>query len=142
MKPTSEQIAKLPKWAQAHVAELQQRVTHLEGLPETLDLVVPDLLPPTAGYGRDNLIRGWDFNLHHLKDRMGGLGSAVQKYCSSSVYHGSGWDKTSSQHTRTLYSTERKAWKAAKAAFVQWAAGLVKEVDQKIKEASDEPYNQ
>jgi hypothetical protein len=66
--------------------------------------------------------------------------SAVEKYCSSYVYHGNGWEKTSSQSARRLYSTEKKAWQALRADFIQWAAQKLAQLEERELQATDKPY--
>lgn len=139
MKPTKELIQKLPKWAQAHIAELEKRITHLEGIPDRTPKVERDLPPPDSYNG---MTRGWDFNTHALKNGSAWRGSCVDKCCSSSLYHGFGWEKTSSQRPLHLFSTERRAWLAAKSDFIKWAAETVQYCDKQIAAASDEPYTE
>ena len=139
MKPTPEQIAKLPKWVQSHIAGLEKRITHLEGIPDRTPEVERDL-PPGTEY--NSLSRGWDFNNYALKNGSSSRGNCVRKHCSNGVFHGTGWDKTSSQGKRTLFSTERRAWLAAKSDFIKWAAETVQYCDKQIAAASDEPYSE
>jgi hypothetical protein len=140
MKPTPD-TTKLPKWAQAHIAELEKRITHLEGIPDRTPEVERDLPPPKYGWklGGMTLSRGWDFDTHVLKSSYGAR-HCVEKVCSSCVHHGNGWEKTSSQASRKLFSTERRAWLAAKSDFIKWAAETVLYCDKQIAAASDEPY--
>ena len=133
-------IKKLPKWAQAHIAELEKRITHLEGIPGKQPKVERDLPPPGYGGMGMTLTRGWDFNPFALKNAASWRGNCVEKCCSDSLYHGSGWEKTSSQRPAHLFSTERRAWLAAKFDFVKWAAETVQYCDKQIAAASDEPY--
>lgn len=138
--PTQDQIDKLPKWARNYVRELQHRVTTLEGLPDRIERIAPDLPPPSGRGPISELTRGWEVNTYHLRNSMGSLHSTVEKACSSCVHNGSGWKETRSQGSRTLYSTEKRAWMSAKAEFVHWAAEKVSQIDDVISKASDEPY--
>jgi len=139
MKPTPEQIDRLPKWAQAYVTELETRVVHLEGLPDALPEVKPDLPPPATS---NALTRGWTFNTYTLKSSYGTMRHCVDKGCSNAVHHGTGWVRTSSQRPIHLFSTERKAWLAAKSDFIKWAAETVQYCDKQIAVASDEPHSE
>jgi hypothetical protein len=135
MNPTDPRITKLPKWAQEIIANQQQEIVRLRGLPTTLEKIKPDLPPPTSGSGK-RLTRGWTHNLHGILNRIGG--TPVDKGCSSSVYHGYGWERTCSQQPKSLYSTERLAWQALKAEFTQWAAERAAWIDEQTEKASDE----
>ena len=137
MKPTSDQIAKLPKWAQKYVTDLESEVARLSCLPDAPVIPEPDLPPPDYNASVD-MNRGWDIHLYHLKDSLWGIGSAVSKACSSSMNHGSGWDRTTSQRPVHLYSTERKAWVAARATFIQWAGQQLAKIDALLAKSSDE----
>jgi hypothetical protein len=133
-------IAKLPKWAQSYIGDLERENVRLRGLPDAPKLISPDLEPPD-GWG-EKLSRGWLFNRYTVTSGFGQgvASSAVEKYCSSSVYHGYGWDKTSCQNARRLYSTEKKAWQALRADFIQWAAQKVAQIEERESQASDQPY--
>lgn len=135
MNPNDPRTAKLPKWAQELIANQQQEIVRLRGLPATLEKIQPDLPPPTRGWGQ-HLTRGWDYNIHGVLNKLSSF--PVGRYCSSSVYHGYGWEKASSQRPKSLYSTERLAWRALKAEFVHWAAERAAWIDERIEAASDE----
>ena len=60
--------------------------------------VLKDLMPP-ASYS-DGLSKGWDFNSYN---------GEVFKACSSSIGNGTGWDKTTSQNSKALFSTRKLA---------------------------------
>lgn len=106
MKPeTKSRIEKLPKWAQDVIGGLQQEIQdaktdELVKLAFRFTPEVPCDLPPPVGNG---LTKGWNFNTHT---------KTVYKQCSSSVHHGDGWEGTSSQWPRELYSNETLAWQA------------------------------
>ena len=127
-------IEKLPKWAQQIIADQKREITRLRGLPTTWEKIKPDLPPPTGGWG-ERLTRGWTHNLHGITNTI--RGHPVGKGCSSSVYHGYGWERTCAQRPRALYSTERLAWQALKAEFTQWAAERAAWIDEKTEKASD-----
>ncbi len=88
-----------------------------------------DLLPPRYDDGFGKLSKGWDFNAY--RDYEG-----VFKACSSSVHHGDGWERISSQNQRRLYSTELLATKALRYAMAELFAEKLAKVDQKIDELS------
>lgn len=63
------------------------------------EVVEPDIDIPTSG-----IVNGWLFNEHTMR---------VEKACSSSHSHNyGGWDKTTTQHPRRLYSTKQLAYKS------------------------------
>lgn len=124
-------ISKLPKWAQAKIREMEARICELEG-PQSCPDVSRDLLHPKPGY-QSGLIKGWDYNINQATGSWG-LSHSVYQACSSSVHHGAGWDKTSSQGARNLYSTERTAWQALRAEMHKQWAKKIAEVDRKIME--------
>lgn len=76
-----------------------------------------DLRPPESG----GLSKGWDFNSHNLH---------VYKSCSSSVSHGSGWEKTSTQNARSLYSTRERAIAALRYAVEQESVERLAKIDR------------
>jgi len=76
---------------------------------------------------------------HTYGGSLYGVASAVAKGCSSSVNHGSGWERTTSQRSQHLYSTERKAWVAVRARFIQWAAEQLGKIESCLSKATDEP---
>lgn len=83
-----------------------------------------DLPPPDSSH---ELSRGWGFNAHSLR---------VEEMCSSSVNHGYGWDKTSSQGSRSLFSTEALAFAAMRHEVEQEALKKLATIDRKIAELS------
>jgi hypothetical protein len=96
---------------------------------------VRDLQPPQNG--NKTLTYGWDSRFY--------LGSnlpihCVGKACSSSIHHGSGWQKTSSQHPLALYSTRLKALQAtrvkAEMEFAKWLADLDDEIAREVANPS------
>ncbi len=125
----SMNITKLPKWAQARILELENRVATLEGVqnPEKIER---DLPPPK---GISGLSKGWNFNEHVMMSSYGHAG-AVFKACSDCVHHGSGWERTSSQRPIHLFSTELLAWKALRAAVMKMFGEKIAFIDRKIRE--------
>lgn len=91
---------------------------------------VPRDLPPPTMLGKDGLTRGWDYNV---------CGISVGKMCSSSIYHGFGWERTSTQQARTLYSTEVLAWAALRYAVEQEAAENLARIDAEIARLTTSP---
>lgn len=84
------------------------------------DPVKRDLSPPNI---YNELSRGWDFNAYSMR---------VEKACSSSCYHGSGWEKTSSQHSRSLFSTEALALAAMRYEIEREAIKKLASIDKSI----------
>lgn len=84
----------------------KKEMAEMEALKTRLALrfypeVEPDIEIPGFGEGIKN---GWLPNVYSRR---------VEKACTSSVYHNfGGWDKTTTQCPRRLYSTEKKAYEA------------------------------
>ena len=85
-----------------------------------------NLLPPKDFR---ELSRGWDFNAYRDYE-------SVFKACSSSMSRGEGWEQTTSQDSRSLYSTELLATKALRYEMAEMFAEKLAKVDQKIDELS------
>ncbi len=124
MDPTPEQIAKLPKWAKEHLTKLERRA--LEAESELRDEPTPlrDLPPPN--HHDKELSKGWDVN--HYRGVSGG----VYKACSSSIHHGEGWAKTTTQKPAHLFSTELLATQALRAHFVKEYREKLAALDKRI----------
>ena len=82
--------------------------------------VAPDLRPPKD----HSLTKGWLFN-DYSHD--------VFKACSSSVHHGNGWERTSAQNPRSLYSTELLAYRALRYAMEVKLSAALARVDARIE---------
>jgi hypothetical protein len=67
----------------------------------------------------------------------------VEKACSSSVSHNiGGWEKTTTQQAKRLYSSELLAWKALRYEVEQECASKLARIDEQISalsEKQDEP---
>lgn len=87
-------------------------------------------LKPSDGH-LPELTKGWDYNSN-------GDSFSVYKACSSSIYHGFGWEKTSAQRPLTMFSTEMLAMKALRYSMAEKYASNLAEVDAKIAAASEE----
>lgn len=94
------------------------------------DQPVPDydVLPPEYG-SRENLSRGWVPS--HYFERYGSSNYA-SKGCSSSVDHGSGWEKTTTQGPRKMYSTRLLALRRTRANAERQFAKVLAEIDAEI----------
>lgn len=86
------------------------------------DDVPRDLAPPSK---YNELSRGWDFHLHS---------ATVGKACSSSIYHGRSWEKTTTQNPLTMFSTEMLATRALRREMEQDFARKLAAVDLRIAE--------
>lgn len=106
------------------IAQTETRIT--KALRWTEPKQKPDLLPP-SGYGAINkLINGWSYNTHSR---------SVAKACSSSIsHHYGGWDKTTTQNPKSLYSTKLLALKALRAELEREFAVALCNIDNQIKE--------
>jgi hypothetical protein len=91
-----------------------------------------DLAPPLNSYERSgpSLTHGWDFNTYR---------GTTEKACSSSIYHGFGWDHVSSQQPRSLFSTRLLALKAMRYEIEQESAKRLRAVDRMIEEEIANP---
>lgn len=111
------------KKEQAAMQALQNEVTRLKAWKLT-EPVQRDLLPP---HEYDKLSMGWDFNPYTEE---------VYKACSSSVHHGRGWEKTSSQQSLSMFSTRGLALRALRYEIEQRAITKLANVDRAISEAA------
>lgn len=131
-----ERINKLPIWTQDYIKCLEERALRAEA--DLRDEPIPerDILPPPTGSPSHILSKGWQINRHR------GVGSGVFKACSSSIYHGEGWEKTTSQQPIHLYSTELLATQALRAAFVEEHRKTIAAIDRRIDTLKAEQSNQ
>lgn len=83
-------------------------------------------LPPPERSGELSL--GWDFN-HYSK--------RAYKACSSTIYHGEGWERTSTQNPRSLYSTKLLALQAMRHKMEKEFSETLARVDLMIEEEYD-----
>jgi hypothetical protein len=88
--------------------------------------VKPDIPKPESG---QTLVKGWSFNSYSKR---------VEKSCSTCIYHGDGWEKTSSQNAIEQYSTPILAYRAMRREVEKRCARELREIDIKIEGASDE----
>jgi hypothetical protein len=107
------------KKEQAERQELLEQIARLKAWRLTQP-VERDLAPPRAS---GELSRGWDFNAHNNR---------VFKACSSCTSHGDGWERTSSQNSRRLFSTPERAYAALRYAVEQECITRLVGVDSAI----------
>ncbi len=82
--------------------------------------VVRDVPPPGSF---QDLSLGWDFNSYSRE---------VFKACSSSAHHGTGWERTSTQQPRALFSTELRAALALRQEVQELHTEIMADIDRKI----------
>lgn len=92
----------MTKKEQAYVKELEMKISSLEARIFVPKKIIQDM-PPPKSFSGTGLVKGWSFNTYN---------GSVYKTCSSSVGHGNGWDKTSSQNSISQFSTEILALQA------------------------------
>jgi hypothetical protein len=97
-----------------------ERLKTLLSLRFTAD-VLPDIPKPESG---QNLVKGWSFNSYSGR---------VEKSCSTCIYHGDGWDKTSSQNPIEQYSTPVLACRAMRREVEERCARELRKIDRKIE---------
>lgn len=117
-------MAKLNKQQQVELDELRQALAVALAWRRT-EPVERDV-PPPEGHG---LSKGWDSRAWSGQWR-------VEKACSSRVSHGSGWERTSSQGSRHLYSTRERALRAARYELEQEFARTLADIDEQIAEVT------
>ncbi len=88
-----------------------------------------DVPPPTSGHGT-TLSRGWDAML--ILGGFRSITTGVGKKCSSSISHGIGWEKTSTQNPISLYSTRLKALCAQRVLAERAFAEMLADIDEAI----------
>lgn len=100
--------------------------------------VEPDIPIPT--YSVNGLSRGYTFHcsLSSYSDCV-----KADKACSSSIFHGDGWDKTSSQQPLRLYSRRVDALRMGRhqlaLACAEKLARVDEEIDRELKNPSPNP---
>lgn len=87
--------------------------------------VAKDLPPPDSS---GELSKGWDYSAY-------GNGE-VRQHCSSSVFNGSGWEKTPYQNSRRLFSTELLALQALRHELAEGYAKNLARIDALIDQAA------
>ena len=89
-------------------------------------VIPPDVEPPNHSSKFGELTKGWMYNAN----RDYGI---VYKACSSSIGHGDGWEKTTTQKSIGLYSTKELAMEAYRAALADAFERKLAEVDKMIE---------
>jgi hypothetical protein len=118
---TPDRITKLPKWAQAHIHELEQRAFKAECDAEAIQVmhngaprIKPNVHPPDTF---QTIVNGWRAYRPHGYNRINPI---VEKACTSSIYHSIGqWDKTTSQNPISIYSSPSLALRSLLPEIVQ-----------------------
>jgi len=128
-----DKLSKLPLWVQRHIEELEKRARRAES--ELKDEPTPERDLPAPSYEESGmrLTKGWDFNSFR------GIGEGVYKVCSSPTCHGEGWERTSSQGKRNLFSTELKATQAMRAEMVFKHRQNMAALDKRIETLKNQP---
>lgn len=115
----------MTKKEKTELERLQRELREAKALRFT-DLVKPDVAPPERF--ADPLSIGYVYSVHAQR---------VEKACSSSIFHGYGWEKTNSQQPIWLYSTQKLALRALRAELERQYAKDLAEIDLKIDESYD-----
>ena len=126
----NDRINKLPKWAREEIEALRQKVKGLEALTATEEPVERDLPPPKE---HGSLSRGWNYNTYLALDRAELTSDCVYKACSSSIFHGRGWERTSTQRPAHLFSTRGRALRALRQDLVRHFTTLLGSVSDEIR---------
>lgn len=124
--PTKQQLAKLPRWAQMFIDELREFGMLQQALRWT-DHVPRDLPHPQPGSGGREMTKGWDY----CASMDGGR---VDKACSTCIHHGSGWERTTSQQPKDLYSTKLMALQGLRHELEFKYAKVLANLDTQIRE--------
>jgi hypothetical protein len=105
-----------------------KRELALERAMRIHEAIAPDVLPPTGSLG---LSKGWMFISY-------GDTLRIEKACSSiSSHHCGGWEKTTTQQPRSLYSTRKLALMGLRAEASRRFAGKLADLDRLIAEAEE-----
>lgn len=112
-------MAKLNKQQQGELDNLRQALAVALAWTRTKP-VERDLAPPKNG-----LSNGWDARAYGGEYR-------VDKACSSSVSHGDGWERTTSQNPLWLFSTRELALRAVRYELEQQCAKTLALIDEQI----------
>jgi len=101
----------------------------------TYEKIEPDIFPPedsgklSLGYHPIGVFSSYFSN------------GRAEKYCSSCIHHGSGWEKTTSQQKIPLYKTRLKALKKlrqmAEAGFTKTLRSIDVEIEKEIENPSE-----
>lgn len=108
------------KKEQAYVESLETRLALRFTEPVTKDLPIPK--------SSTSLVCGWSYNTHTLQ---------AYKSCSSNVFHGNGWEDTTSQRPIAQYSTQKRALRAMRYEVEMECAHKLRKIDKDIAECSD-----
>ena len=106
----------------------KKELAEMEALKTKLALrlypeVKPDIPKPTNGTG---VVNGYTFNAYSKR---------VEKACSTSIYHGNGcWDKTTSQNSIEMFSSEKLAYQAMLYELSLRFAGELRAVEKILEE--------
>lgn len=109
------------------MAMTKKEMADVEALKTKLALrfypeVEPDIDIPSHDDGIKN---GWLYNEYSM---------SVEKACTSSVNHNyGGWDRTTTQHPRRLFSTEKKAYEALLCAMSKKYASEMRSVERRME---------
>lgn len=116
--------------AQKEERERQKKIDQEKKHREALKCVIPDPIEPDlkAPEGYNKLIKGYLFSTPYM-----GNTPNVVKACSSATSHGSGWERTTSQGSRNLYSTELKALLAMRYEAETVFGEVLYQIDLKIE---------
>ncbi len=110
------------------MAMTKKELADVEALKTKLALhfypeVEPDIDIPAYS---DGIRNGWLYNEYSMR---------VEKACTSSVNHNfGGWDKTTTQRPRKLYSTEKKAYEALLCAMAKKYSYEMRSVEKRMED--------
>ena len=129
-------IQKRPRWAQAYIAELEQRADDAEQYADALRVMIdgsPEIekdVHPTDDF--QTITNGW---LAYRQQGYNQTRPIVEKACTSSIYHSVGqWDKTRSQNPISMYSSPSLALRSLLPQILKSYADEIAATLQKIKE--------
>lgn len=131
-KPTPEQIAKLPKWAQEHAAQREQELLLSRAFcfptqPEPKQMS-SDEVKTAVEASPKKLITGWFWNAYADNFR-------ITQGCSDWVYHNSnGVDKITTQNMGRIYSSRADAILAARWDMCRRFAAALARLDKEAQQ--------
>lgn len=111
----------LNKKEKAYIEALENEIAKLKSEINDYPIVEKDV--PIPELGDRILAKGWTYNLYN---------KSVYKTCSSSIHHGDGWEKTSSQNPISQYSSALKATIALREKIVEEYRNALSKIDKRI----------
>ena len=108
------------------MAMTKKELAEVEALKTRLSLRFYQEIEPDIDIPKEGIVNGWLYNEYAMR---------VEKACTSSISHNyGGWDKTTTQQPRRLYSTKALAYKALLAKMAVKYANELRAIEKRMEE--------